>query len=149
MKITLIRPNLFDARSTDAMEPLSMAILKSLTPEDVETAFYDERLEAIPIDEPTDLVAITVETYTARRSYQIADAYRERGVPVVMGGYHPTFLPEECLMHADAVVVGDAEGAWQNVVREFRSLHVDKVRVRTLSIESSLQVVKHSMFRPM
>ncbi len=49
-----------------------------------------------PIDEPTDLVAITVETYTARRSYEIADEYRRRGVPVIMGGFQPTFAPEEC-----------------------------------------------------
>lgn len=116
MKITLIRPNIFNKRSSDAMEPLCFAILKSLTPPDVETVFYDERLESIPFDEPTDLVAMTVETYTARRSYQIATEYRGRGVKVVMGGYHPTFLPEEALQFADAVVVGDAEGVWEQVV---------------------------------
>nr|MBC8352573.1 B12-binding domain-containing radical SAM protein [Planctomycetota bacterium] len=70
MKVTFVRPNLFEERSSDAMHPLCFAILKSLTPADVETAFYDERLEDIPFDEPTDLVAMTVETYTARRSYQ-------------------------------------------------------------------------------
>lgn len=111
---------MFDARSSDAMEPLSIAILKSLTPPDVETVFHDERLEELPLDEPADLVAITVETFTARRSYQIADAYRRRGIPVVMGGYHPTFLPEECLEHADAVVEGDAEGIWPKVVADAR-----------------------------
>ena len=76
VKITFIRPNLYERRSGDAMEPLVFAILKSLTPPDVEVAFHDERLEAIPYDEPTDLVAMTVETYTARRAYQIAS-----GVP--------------------------------------------------------------------
>ena len=118
MKVTFIRPNLYDDRSSDAMEPLCFAILKSLTPDDIETAFYDERLEPIPVDEDTDLVAMTVETYTARRAYQIAAAYRRRGIPVVMGGYHPTFLPEEALEHADAVVKGDAEGIWQHVLAD-------------------------------
>ena len=121
MKITFVRPNLFESRSTDAMHPLCFAILKSLTPADVETALYDERVEAVPLDEPTDLVAMTVETYTARRSYQLAAEFRRRGVPVVMGGYHPTFLPEEALRYADAVVAGDAEGVWPRVVEDARS----------------------------
>lgn len=120
MKITFVRPNLFDGRSFDAMHPLCFAILRSLTPADVATSFHDERLEPIPVNEPTDLVAMTVETYTARRAYQIADAFRRRGVPVVMGGYHPTFLPEEALQYADSVVIGDAEGVWPQVVEDAR-----------------------------
>ncbi len=118
MKVTFVRPNLYDDRSSDAMEPLCFAILKSLTPDHIETAFYDERLEVIPTDEDTDLVAMTVETYTARRAYQIAAQYRRRDVPVVIGGYHPTFLPEEGLQHADAVVQGDAEGIWGQVLED-------------------------------
>ena len=85
MKITFIRPNLRATRSYDAMEPLCFAVLQGLTPLGVETALYDEHVEVIPFDDPTDLAAITVETYTARRSYQIAAAYRRRGVKVVMG----------------------------------------------------------------
>jgi len=108
-------------RSSDALQPLVFSILKGLTPNDVETLFYDERLEPIPFNEATDLVAMTVETFTARRSYQIADEFRKRGVPVVMGGYHATFLPDEALEHADAVVIGDAEGLWQKVVADART----------------------------
>jgi radical SAM superfamily enzyme YgiQ (UPF0313 family) len=120
MKITFIRPNMYDDRSSDAMEPLCFAILKSLTPADIDVSLYDERLEEIPLDLDSDLVAMTVETYTARRAYQIADHYRRRGMPVVMGGYHPTFLPDEALEHADAVVKGDAEGVWERVVEDAR-----------------------------
>jgi radical SAM superfamily enzyme YgiQ (UPF0313 family) len=127
MKITFVRPNLYEGRSWDAMHPLCFAILQSLTPSDVTTAFYDERLEAIPLDEPTDLVAMTVETYTARRGYQIATDYRRRGVPVVLGGYHPTFLPEEALQFADAVVVGDAEGVWPQVVEDARKGQLQRI----------------------
>ena len=121
MKITFIRPNMYDDRSSDAMEPLCFAILKALTPSDIDVSFFDERLEPVPFDHPTDLVAMTVETYTARRAYQIADRFRERGVPVVMGGYHPTFLPDEVLEHADAIVKGDAESVWGQVLRDARS----------------------------
>src|ERR1051326_2024854 len=102
----------------DAMEPLVFAILAARTPDDVNLALVDECLEPIPYDDPTDLVAITVDTYKARHSYQIATRYRQRGVPVVMGGYHPTFLPEEALQFADTVVIGDAESVWEQVVRD-------------------------------
>jgi radical SAM superfamily enzyme YgiQ (UPF0313 family) len=68
------------------------------------------------MDHQTDLVALTVETYTARRAYQLAGKFRQRGIPVVMGGYHPSFLPEEALRYADAVVVGDAESIWGQVL---------------------------------
>lgn len=117
MKITFIRPSMTGARSHDAMEPLVFAILAAETPPDVELAFFDERLEEIPKDHQTDLVALTVETYTARRAYQIASSFRLRGIPVVMGGYHPSFLPEESLQFADAVVIRDAEGLWEEIVR--------------------------------
>lgn len=121
MRVTFIRPNMYDDRSSDAMEPLCFAILKSLTPADLDVRFYDERLEPIAFDEATDLVALTVETYTARRAYQIADRYRRQGVAVVMGGYHPTFLPDETLQHADAIVKGDAEGVWEQVLDDARN----------------------------
>jgi radical SAM superfamily enzyme YgiQ (UPF0313 family) len=127
MKITFIRPNLYDDRSTDAMEPLCFAILKSLTPAEFEIDFYDERLEQIPFDVDTDLVAMTVETYTARRAYQIADRFRRRGIPVVMGGYHPTFLPDETLEHADAIVKGDAEGVWPGLLEDLAQGRMQKV----------------------
>ncbi|MDH3620560.1 MAG: B12-binding domain-containing radical SAM protein [Gammaproteobacteria bacterium] len=120
MRITMIRPNMYDDRSSDAMEPLCFAILKSLTPPDIDISFFDERLEPIPVDHETDLVALTVETYTASRAYEIADGFRRKGIAVVMGGYHPTFLPDEALQHADAVVKGDAEGVWERVLEDAR-----------------------------
>jgi len=57
--------------------------------------------EKIPFDEPADLVGISVETYTARRAYQIASEYRRRGVPVVMGGVHATLCPDEVADYAE------------------------------------------------
>ena len=77
------------------MEPLPAAMLAALLPDDVEVRFYDDRQEPIPLDEPTDLVALSVETYTAKRCYQIASDYRRRGVPVLMGGFHATLCPDE------------------------------------------------------
>lgn len=121
MRILFIRPNLSPRRSSDAMEPLVFAVLRALTPADIECRLVDERLEAVPLDADADLAAITVETFTARRAYQIADAYRSRGIPVVLGGYHPTFCPDEAGRHADAVVTGDAETVWPAVVVDARA----------------------------
>ena len=120
MRLTLVRPNLGDYRSSDAMPPLAMGILAARSP-GWDVTFYDEKAEALPMDDRPDLAALSVETYTARRAYAIADAYRARGVPVVMGGYHPTFLPDEALEHADAVVIGDAEGVWEQLLADFAS----------------------------
>lgn len=102
----------------DALEPLVFAILAGLTPPDVERVLYDEHIETIPFDEPTDLAALTVETFTAKRAYQIAMQYHRRGVPVVMGGYHPTLQPREALQFATSIVVGDAEGVWADVIED-------------------------------
>jgi radical SAM superfamily enzyme YgiQ (UPF0313 family) len=102
------------------MQPLSMAVLASLMPPDVETAFYDDRLEPILYDEPTDLAVISVETFTALRSYRIAAEFCARGVPVAMGGYHVTLNPDEAGLHADAIVVGDAEPVWDQLMADAR-----------------------------
>lgn len=118
MKISFVRPNLGDWRSPDAMEPLAFAVLKGVTPSDVECELWDEKVEAVPAFLQTDLVALTVETYTARRAYALADRFRAQGLKVVAGGYHPTFLAEEGMGHFDSVVCGDAEALWPQVVRD-------------------------------
>jgi radical SAM superfamily enzyme YgiQ (UPF0313 family) len=102
------------------MEPLPPALIAGLTPHDVELRFYDDRMEEVPFDEPTDLVALSVETYTAKRAYQIASEYRRRGVPVVMGGFHASLCPEEVARYAETVVVGEAETLWREILDDYR-----------------------------
>ena len=118
MKVTLIYPSV--GRKADKpyvrawqMQPLSMAVLASLMPPDVETAFYDDRIEPIPFDEPTDLVVLSVETFTALRSYRIAAEFARarragRHGRLPRHAYSATRPPA----HADAIVVGDAEPVW-------------------------------------
>jgi len=127
MKITFIRPAMSAVRSSDAMQPLAFAVLAGLTQPDIELTLFDERIEAVDMEADTDLVAMTVETCTARRAYEIAGRYRKRGISVVMGGYHPTFLPAEALEFADSVVIGDAEGLWERVVDDVQKNQLQAV----------------------
>jgi radical SAM superfamily enzyme YgiQ (UPF0313 family) len=135
MRITFIRPHITALRAADALEPLVFGILAKLTPPDVELKLYDARIEPIPFEEPTDLVAITVETFTAKYAYQVAARYRRRGVPVVMGGYHPTLLPEETLQFADAIAIGDAEAVWPQIVDDARAGRIQRVYQSTPNLE--------------
>jgi radical SAM superfamily enzyme YgiQ (UPF0313 family) len=126
MKLTLIKPNIGRREHSlyvdhGRMEPLTLGVLAALTPADVEVVLYDDRMEKIPFDEASDLVAITVETYTARRAYEIAAEYRARGVPVILGGMHVSLLPEESAEHADSIFVGDAEPLWAAVIADARA----------------------------
>jgi len=103
------------------MQPLWAAALAAAMTSGTTLRFYDDRLEQIPFDEAADLVGISVETYTARRAYQIASEYRRRGVPVVMGGIHATLCPEEAGQYADSVVCGEAEETWPALLEDARN----------------------------
>ena len=118
MKITFIRPNMPAKRSGSSLEPLAIAILKARTPQNVDLEFYDEFIEDIPEHIDTDLIAMTVQTFTAFRAYQLADKFRKQHIPVVLGGYHPSLMTDEAIGHADAVVIGDAERIWPQVVHD-------------------------------
>jgi radical SAM superfamily enzyme YgiQ (UPF0313 family) len=125
MKLTLIHPCIGRIPGKDyirswQMEPLPMAYIAGMTPDDVDITFYDDRMEEIDYDHPADLVAISIETYTAKRAYQIASEFRKRNVPVVMGGFHATLQPDEVAEYADTLVIGEAEGVWPTLIEDFK-----------------------------
>lgn len=132
MKLTFILPAIGKKKEqkyigTWKMEPLTVAVLAALTPEDIETEFFDDRIELIDYETDTDLVCITVETYTARRSYKIAERFRARGIPVVMGGYHATLCPKETAEYCDCVIAGNAETVWGKMLRDFQDHRLEKI----------------------
>lgn len=100
------------------LQPLAIARLAAMTPSEWQIRFFDDRMEPIDYEPATDLVAISIETYSSKRGYQIASAFRKKGVPVVLGGYHATLCPEESGEHADAVCIGEAESVWPRILED-------------------------------
>jgi radical SAM superfamily enzyme YgiQ (UPF0313 family) len=92
--------------------------IAALTPDCHRVELVDENSEPVDFDKPYDLVGITAMTQQATRAYQIADQFRQRGVRVVVGGIHATALPEEAKLHADSVVVGEAEYTWPELLAD-------------------------------
>lgn len=106
--------------------PLGLGMLAALAP-DVEYTVTDEAVNNVNFEKHVDLVAIRTDTCVALRAYEIADTFRRRGVKVVLGGPHPTLCPEEASQHSDAVVVGEAEGLWPQLLRDCTQNKLERV----------------------
>lgn len=98
---------------------LGLAIIAALTPADVEVKVTEEDVEEISYNR-VDLVGISLMTSQAPAGYRIADEYRRRGITTVLGGMHPSALPQEAIQHADAVVIGEAENVWGQLLEDFK-----------------------------
>lgn len=101
--------------------PLTLTTLAALIPPelDIQPVIYDETADRIPLELEADLVGITCITGTATRCYRYADYFRARGIPVVLGGVHPSLLPEETALHADSVMCGFSEKTFPAMLRDF------------------------------
>jgi len=101
--------------------PLTLTTLAALVPEELqaEIVIYDETAGKIPLDIDADIMGITCITGTASRCYAFADYYRSRGVTVVLGGVHPSMLPDEAQLHADVVMTGFAEQTFPQMLMDF------------------------------
>jgi radical SAM superfamily enzyme YgiQ (UPF0313 family) len=133
MKILLISPERKRKKEEAFLFRLSflnLLYVAAVTPPDVEVKIIDEAFEEINFDEKVDLVGITGQTPVIPRAYQIAEEFRKRGVPVVMGGVHVSMLPEEALQHVDAVVVGEGEEIWHDVIADLRKRQLGRIYAR-------------------
>src|SRR5262249_32190728 len=102
---------------------MGLGILAASTPRDDEVIYTDDVVNPFDLErdvKDVDLVGISVDSKTARRSYDIAAAYRRRGTKVILGGIHPPACPEEALAHADAVVLKEADEVWPQVLADFK-----------------------------
>ncbi len=123
MKLLLVKPRWFVKDGVYrflthvSFEPLHLGILAALS-EGHEVKVIDEDWDEVPLAEDFDLVGLTVTTFSSGRAFRIADAFRGKGVKVVIGGVHACLMPEECLQHADAIVIGEAEYAWPQLLKD-------------------------------
>lgn len=101
--------------------PMTLTLLAALVPDELqaEVCIYDETAGPIPLDLEADLIGMTCITGTSERTYRFADHFRARGIPVVLGGPHPSLEPEEAAQHADSVVVGIADQSWPELLKAF------------------------------
>ena len=123
MKILLISPTIDSEKRTNKglmMPQLALYILQGLTPKEHEVKTIEEEAQPIDLDEDCDLVGISCMTSNAPRAYELCAEFKKRGRTVVLGGVHPTILPDEALQHADAVVIGEAEGVWEELLNDFQ-----------------------------
>lgn len=107
--------------------PLSLLVLGALTPSHHRVTISDENIEKVNFRDHPDLVGITVKADTAFRAREIAQSYRKKGIPVVYGGIYPTTCPEENADHADACVMGEAEGIWEEILHNAESGRLKKI----------------------
>jgi radical SAM superfamily enzyme YgiQ (UPF0313 family) len=120
-KILLISPARRRAPNEDfvfKMAFLNLPYLAAVTPPEYEVRIIDEEHETIPFDDTAWLVGLTAQTPVAPRAYEVADAFRARGIPTVMGGAHASTLPEEALGHVDTVIMGEGEFVWSRVLED-------------------------------
>lgn len=121
--------------------PIALVTLAAMTPPDVEIEIKNESVEIIDLDADVDFVGITGYTSQISSGYRLADEFRKRGVPVVMGGIHVSLNPDEAQEHADALVIGEAEGIWDQVVRDARAGTLKKRYTRSTYPDMSHPVI--------
>jgi radical SAM superfamily enzyme YgiQ (UPF0313 family) len=130
MKILLISPSVDPNEKTNKqmmMPQLALIILQGLTPKEHQVVTVDEEDESIDLEHDCDLVGISFMTSNASRAYWLAREFKKRGKTVVLGGVHPTLLPDEALPHGDSVVIGEAEGVWAELLEDYKNGCLKKI----------------------
>ena len=109
--------------------PITLALLAAMVPKELnaDVKIYDETAEAIPLDLDADVVGITCITGTAARCYRYADYFRSLGKTVLMGGVHPSLMPEEAMKHADAIMTGLGDDTFPQALRDIRDGKLKKI----------------------
>lgn len=129
---------------------LALANIAALTPAEDKITVVDEQISPVNYNLDVDLVALSVNTSIAKRAYEIADNFRAKGVQVVFGGIHPSLMPEESLKHADSIVIGDADGIWEKLLKDFKDNKLKKKYINNQSRDLKyLPIPKREIFKGM
>ena len=140
MKIRLIYPvwERIYYQTKYILPPLGVITMAATIPEGHEVALTDENVETVDFDEDVDLVMIsTMLLAQAKRGWEIADEFRKRGKTVILGGLSVTTLPDEAAEHADAIVIGEAEGVVPQVIADFQAGRLKKRYQRPAYVEGN------------
>jgi radical SAM superfamily enzyme YgiQ (UPF0313 family) len=124
MKILLVSPAADPNWKTNKhmmMPQLALILLQGLTPDEHQVVTVEEEAEDIDLEQDCDIVGISFMTSNASRAYWLAGEFKKRGKTVVLGGVHPTLLPDEALAYGDSVVIGEAEGIWAEVLEDYKN----------------------------
>ncbi len=130
MRILLMSPRSSITQRTSSwlrIPQLSLSVLAGLTPPGHDVSIVEEEFESTPSAEHWDLVGMTTMTASSMRAYRLARRFQECGAKVVLGGVHPSVLPDEASQHADAIVIGEAEGVWPQVVSDAQHNRLQRV----------------------
>jgi radical SAM superfamily enzyme YgiQ (UPF0313 family) len=151
-KILFINPafkeNLHSNIKVLAIPPLNLAMIAAYTPDHYEIEIVDEAVEDFDLNAKADLVGITCMTPLAPRAYEIATHFRSRGIPVVMGGIHASYMWEEALRYVDCVVSGEAEDIWPQVLKDFENGQMKRhYKVEELPDITNLKMPRRDLLR--
>lgn len=150
MHIKLILPSSYDENGKLVkmkkltVPNLTIRYLAGMIPNRHIVTVAEDCLDDIDYAESVDLVGISVYTTNAVRAYEIAEGYRQKGKKVILGGIHVTCLPEEASLHADAVVIGEAEDSWPELINDFEAGKFNKIYLRPW--RESLENLPHPRF---
>jgi radical SAM superfamily enzyme YgiQ (UPF0313 family) len=130
------------------MQPLGLGVLASSTPAGFEPRLLDDCLDPVdPTADDCDAAFFGVETFAAARAYELAAVYRARGVPVILGGYHPTLAPEEASSRADCIVLGDGEAVWPELLADLAAGRLKSRYSGEVASPQAGAIVDHRVFR--
>jgi radical SAM superfamily enzyme YgiQ (UPF0313 family) len=141
-----LRPGFHINRAT-RNQPLSLGIIAAITPPGWKIKIIDENFRDFKFYE-ADLVGLTAFTSTAPRAYEIAAIYREKGIKTVMGGIHASMVPEESMQFVDAVVQGEAEPVWAQVISDFESGTLKRLYKSPFAKEINQPKPRRDLFHP-
>lgn len=130
MKILLISPSVDAEKRTNKwlmLPQLALYILEGLTPPEHEVKIIEEETGYIDLEQECNLVGISCMTANAPRAYELCKEFKKRGKTVILGGVHPSILPDEALQHADCVVVGEAEGVWETLLTDYQDNRLKRI----------------------
>jgi radical SAM superfamily enzyme YgiQ (UPF0313 family) len=147
MKVTVIKVNMSEGKCNDALKPLIFPILAHLTPEGIEMEFLDDRVEKLPQTLTSDIIALSFDTYAARRAYQLAKKHKTEDNIIALGGFHASLLPEEAMAYGDVIIAGDAEDTWPRFIEDAINGRVSSLYTSEQSSDFAPIDMEHPAFR--